>query len=236
MKDSQIIKEIRKLQAIQPRKEWVLQTKTQILGEKQSLWEVFLSSFQFQPKMAYSFLAILILVGVAFFGFFNYPQNSVLTLKPNQVVAGPEYYLTLAEGKLDQIANNSQIDASQIQEATDIIKKAAESLPKQAKDPKKTAKIVEKVASINEKIGKVQKALGKEVAEKEVKALTTKTTQLLENSITRTQAELVRIQIEMLQKTSLNEKQQKLFQEAQKDYQDGRYQQALEKILKLTNK
>ena len=58
---------------------------------------------------------------------------------------------------------------------------------------------------------------------------------MIKNGIEVTTQELEHIQIQMLENSSLTEKQQELFEEAKMLYNQGKYQEALEKILILTN-
>jgi len=58
---------------------------------------------------------------------------------------------------------------------------------------------------------------------------------MIKNGIEDTTQKLVSIQMQMLENASLTEKQQELFQEAKDLYNQGKYQEALEKILVLTN-
>ena len=239
MDETQLLKELNKLRAIKPRREWVISTKSQILGKKQSVWQFFVPRIDFQmPKLrpALAFASLALAIGV-FFAFTNYESVLHLAFHSNKAT-GAEYYLSLANKKLSQVdkqKNQSEL-SSNIKEAALNIKKAADALPNHINDPKKAEKIVKQVAAINKKVKEVQKSIDNaSIASKATQVLTTKTATIIQNNIRDTQKKLVEAQIEMLKTRSLNENQQKLFNEAQKDYQNGLYEQALEKILQLTN-
>jgi hypothetical protein len=242
MDEAQIVQKIQELKEIKPRKEWVVSTKSQILGEaRQPIWRVFIPQpeFRLQPALVIPFI-ILLLIGGSLLGLLKNSDHPVISLNPNFSVQNPEFYLNLAEAKLDEVKKIAQEDQDEkilqtIQETSVIIKKAAESLPVESKNAAETEKIVKKVASINKKMREVQETLGTKVGEEEVKTLTEKTAQLLENSIENTTAKLVESLITATERSSLTEAQRELFEEAKIDYQEGRYQEALEKLLELSN-
>jgi len=260
MNESEILKEISKLQGIKPRQEWVISTRRRILGEKEpnrrffiDKWQWILSKFQlpsfqfqykpkFRPVLAFSAFAVGLIIVTAF-AFFHISSSKNLTANltsiPEKASAeSAEYYLNLATKKLDQLNNqqNKQSVSLDIKDAAINIKKAAEALPSQITNPKCAEKIVKKVAAINKRVKEVQKSVDNiAVASQATKALTTKTAAIIQNNIRETQKKLVKAQIEMLKTRSLNDNQKKLFNQAEQDYQNGLYGQALEKILELTN-
>jgi len=245
MNEKEIIAKLQLLREIKPEKEWVVATRKKIIPQRrQSMWEVFsyLGSKVFRPELRPAFamgVFLATIMSIALFGLFNInkTQAPVISLNPNVNFNDPAQYLDLAEKKIQEIEKIAQNDGDGriigiLQDTQTAIEKAAKSLPSKPENPEKTKEIVKKVAEINKKAQEIKQELGVEI---DSSVLTSKTEEMIKNGIEDTAQELARIQIQMLENSSLTEKQQELFQEAKTLYNQGKYQEALEKILILTN-
>jgi len=245
MNEKEIIAKLQLLREIKPEKEWVVATRKKIIPQRrQSMWEVFsyLGSKVFRPELRPAFamgVFLATIMSIALFGLFNInkTQAPVISLNPNVNFNDPAQYLDLAEKKIQEIEKIAQNDGDGriigiLQDTQTAIEKAAKSLPPKPENPEKTKEIVKKVAEINKKAQEIKQELGVEI---DSSVLTSKTEEMIKNGIEDTAQELARIQIQMLENSSLTEKQQELFQEAKTLYNQGKYQEALEKILILTN-
>ncbi len=257
MTDKEVIKKIQELKQIQPRKDWVVLTKGQILGdyrESLSAIKVLRMVFHYKPVLTgiAAVLSVLIVVGV-----FTVSQNSVPgeplhslekvseATKENFISEQqkPEFYLGLAEKRIEElkeVARNNKAKnlSSAIKETTESIKKASESIPLVAQKPEQTAKLINKVASIKKGTDDVGKTLGiavgkKEVAQLEKKVLACITTSMknTESEMTRTMAETAKREIEYWKSRTLSEDKQKVLEEAEGLYKKGDYSQVLELLL-----
>lgn len=245
MNEKEIIEKLQLLREIKPEKEWVVATKERIVPQRrQSMWEVFsyFGSKVFQAELKPAFVMgvfLATIMSVALFGLLNInkTQAPVISLNPNVNFNDPTQYLDLAEKKIQEIKQIAQSDGDGriigiLQDTQEAIEKAAKALPPKPENPEKTKEIVQKVAEINKKAQEIKQELGVEI---DPSTLTSKTEEMIKNGIEDTTQKLVSIQMQMLENASLTEKQQELFQEAKDLYNQGKYQEALEKILVLTN-
>jgi len=236
MEEFEIIQKLQQLKEIKPRREWVSQTKAQITRERK-IWG-FLPSFEFklQPAFAMGALVLLVILG-AVFGLMNNSQNPVVTINPNVNFQDPTKYLALAEESIDNIKEVAAEDGQErilaaMEDTQEILEKAAKALPSKPTSPEETEEIVKKVAQINQKAKEIKETLGVDI---NPEPLTSKTTEMIKQGIEDTTAKLVEAEIKILEGSILTEEQQKLFEQAKEDYEKGNYQEALEKILQLTN-
>ncbi len=245
MNEKEIIAKLQLLREIKPEKEWVAVTKEKIIPQKrQSMWELFnyFGSKVFRPELRPAFamsVFLAVIMGIALFGLISIDktQAPVISINPNVNFNDPSEYLTLAEKKIQEIEKIAQDDGDGrivgiLQDTQKAIEKAARALPPKPENPEKTKEIVRKVAEINKKAQEIKRELGVEI---DSSVLTSKTEEMIKNGIEDTTQELAHIQIQMLENSSLTEKQQELFEEAKILYNQGKYQEALEKILILTN-
>ena len=245
MNEKEIIAKLQLLREIKPEKEWVAVTKEKIIPQKrQSMWELFnyFGSKVFRPELRPAFamsVFLAVIMGIALFGLISIDktQAPVISINPNVNFNDPSEYLALAEKKIQEIEKIAQDDGDGrivgiLQDTQKAIEKAARALPPKPENPEKTKEIVRKVAEINKKAQEIKRELGVEI---DSSVLTSKTEEMIKNGIEDTTQELAHIQIQMLENSSLTEKQQELFEEAKMLYNQGKYQEALEKILILTN-
>ena len=235
MEEFEIIHKIQKLRNIEPRKEWTEEMRNRFLEPKRKVWG-FLPSFQFnlRPAAALASLVALLIVGVGLGLVFRF-QNPIVSLSSRS--QDPSHYLTLAEKNIDNIKMAAAQDnkgkiLSMTRNAQKIIEKAANLLPLKPKDPKQAKEIVEKVAKITQKSQAINKSLGIDI---NTKSLASKTEKMVKNGIKDARAKLVEAEIKSLEGRSLTREQEKLFLQAKNDYNKGNFEQALEKILELTN-
>jgi len=224
--EKELIGKIGELRQIRPRKDWVVLTKSQILGEEP---KVLFFPF-FKPVLA-TVTAFGILLGI-----FSLAQNSLpgdilypikkITEKSQAVFVSetekPQLNLELVNKRLEEltkIAQTNQVKklAPAISEFQAKASEAAENLVK-VKEPD-VEKIVAQTKKLEENKQKVE-ALGVVLGE----------TEKLDNAL----AQLVEREIKELESQSLSEVQQEILEGAKEDFKIGDYNQALEKILLLS--
>lgn len=233
--ESDLIKKIQKLRSIKPRKNWVVLTKNQILGEELAP-EIspkglpFLGLFRY--KYAFAGLAVILILGGTFaFAQKALPGDFLYTLKKvaektrlsfASEEERPNLQLEYANERLENLVK--VVEANQVRKLAPIIEEyqanvseAAKSLTK-VKEPD-VKEIVQRTKKIEENKQEL-KALGIIVGE----------TEEWNNAV----AQVVENQIKDLEKSSLSEKQEEILEEIKIDYENGNYSQALEKILLLS--
>ena len=251
MMEKDLIRKIQILKQIEPRKDWVVLTKSRIFAEEPVTVRETIPNilgrffrFQFALKPAFVIPVALFLIGGAIFYFSN--------LKDLQI-AQNEYQQRLAQlQSLTPAIQQLQANISLVKESLDKaeaknpkqvleIRKSVEAAARQGKNVlDETKKMVEATsparlapqgeAGESEKITKT--------TEPEVQILTSiteteKAIGELENSYKQKVEETVEYLIEEVEHWALGEIDQKRFEEAKEDYQNGDYNQALETILFL---
>jgi len=245
MTEKQLIAELQKFRQIKPRKDWVVFTKRQILGEEKTApsfsFISFLKEIQrgerfiFQHKPAFA----VILTLAVFVGLFGFAQNSLpgdtlfpikrITEKSQAVFVSereqPKHNLELANKRLDDLtmiaqANSVKNLASAINEFQTSISRAAESLTRAdiEKDHQMVKEIVLEVKKLEEKTEKI-KSLGVEVGESKE----------WDNAL----SQLVEREIKYFEGRTLTEKQEEILTGIKEDCEAGNYSDALEKILMI---
>jgi len=245
MTEKQLIAKIQELRQIKPRKDWVVFTKRQILGETGSRpvfsFIDFLKEIQrgerfiFQHKPAFAtILALAIFVGL-----FGFAQNSLpgdtlfpikrITEKSQAVFVSekeqPKHNLELANKRLDDLtkiaeSNQTQKLAPAINEFQASFSRAAESLAKiESKDPEIIKEIVEQTQKLEKSKKILTNVYGVAGLEEEEQASPTKI--------------IVEWLIDDLEGRTLTEKQEEVLAEIKEDYKAGNYSDALEKILMI---
>jgi len=235
MTEKELIAKIKELRQIKPREDWVLFTKKELFkDESRRKWlSVFRPevNFIFRHRPVFATLVILlVLIGVFGFAQNSVPGDSLFPLK--KIAEESEKFfaseknearinLELVNRRLDDLekiaeSNQTQKLASAITEYQESVNKAAESLA--GAEPKE---IVEQVKQLEEKERKI-KSYGVEIAQssEELKDVLSQITER---------------EIQDLEKRSLTPEQEKLLEEIKEDYKAGKYSQALEKILILSN-
>ncbi len=233
MTEKELIGKIRELRQIQPRKDWVSLTKSQILGEEPIYRDrVSVSFFPFWKPALVTVMAFGILFGV-----FSFAQNSLpgdilysikkLTEKSQAFFVSkeelPKYNLEIANKRLDElteIAQTNQVKklAPAISEFQANMSEAAKSLAK-VKGGVDVEKIVAQTKKLEENKQKVEEVLATKIE-----------TEKFDDAL----SQLVEREIKTLESRTLTEEQKLLFEEAKADFSAGNYNQALEKILILS--
>ncbi len=240
MQEADLVKKIQELKKIKPRKDWVVLTKSQILGppttfREVSFWNIFSPKkwwgVQYKPAFA-----TLIIVGFLV-GAFGLAQNSLpgnflyslkkISEKSRAVFVSeterPNFQLGLVNKRLEElneIAKTNQVEnlSPALNEFQANISQAAEEIAKSKKiDVKKIVQQTEKLKENKQKI----EALGVVVGESEE----------LDNAL----FQLVEREIKDLENRTLTEDQEKLLAEAKEDFEAGNFNEALEKIWLLSN-
>lgn len=236
--EKEIIAKINCLKTVLPNHCWKKATYKKITGNQGYFHFIgndlsFFFSQQFKkPAFAMAMVVLLVVFGflVGFWG-----NNNNKTTFNGQIIEeeNAKYYLSIAEKDLDEISSVSTKDITvnrqKVEKVNNAIKMASQKLPKAIKNIQETAEIVEKVVNINKKAQSLM-AVAADISI-DTQDLNQKTTEIIENGIKETTEEL----IALLEKTSLNEEQKILFEEAKESFKSGLYQQTLEKILRMTN-
>ena len=228
MTEADLVKKIQELKKVKPRKDWVVLTKSQILGEEPKI--LFFPFFK--PA-----LATVTTLGILF-GIFSLAQNSLpgdilypikkITENSQAVFVSekekPAFQLNLTNERLEEltkIAETNQVKklAPAIGEYQASISQAAKNLT-QIKEPKQALEIGEKIVELKQNAEKVR-SLG----------VVTDGTEELEKEYENTACRIIGQEIESMEKSTLTEKQDKLLPEIKEDYQAGNCSQALEKLL-----
>jgi hypothetical protein len=244
MTEQELIKKIKVLKQIRPRRDWVVLTKSQILGQepKRSLapfgGELFSWSLETFPRLFLRprpVLVSLIFLGILITAVFGFAQNalpgdSLYSLKriseKSRVVFvsetnKPKAHLELANKRLEEltkIATTNQTEklASALSEVQASVSQAAKDLKK----PKKiTKEIVDQTKKLEENKGKVE-ALGVLIGE----------TEKLDNAL----SQLVEREIQDLEGQTLSEEKTRLLEQVKEDFEAGNFSDALEKIWLLS--
>ncbi len=240
MSESDLIKKIRLLKQIRPRKNWALLIKRELFKEPPTTSrEVsFLSIFSPEKWWGVNYrfaLATLLFMGILASGAVNLAQNSLpgdflypvkrISEKSQAIFVSekekPKAQLELANKRLDeltQIAEKNQ--AQKLAPAINEFKESLSQAAKKLKEPQKlTKEIVDLTKKLEENRGKVE-ALGIVIGESEE----------FNNSL----KEFVQREIEILEESSLTEKQEELLGEIKEDFDAENFTGALVKILLLT--
>jgi hypothetical protein len=233
--EPELIKKIQGLKSVKPRKDWVILTKKQILGEELTV-ESSPKGLSFWAVFQYKYALVILLVVLVFSGAFAFAQKAMpgdsfyvlkravektkLSLVPEE--KRPNLQLEYANERLENLVK--VVEANQVKKLAPIIEEyqanvseAAESLTKAKNLDVK--EIAQRAKEIEENKLKIE-ALGVIVGE--AKELDNVLTQIVEGEIAD------------LEEGSLSEAQAELLEEAKKDCQEGKYSQALEKVLLLS--
>jgi len=226
MTKKELIGKIRELRQIKPRKDWVLLTKSQILGEEKPKFELF--PF-FKPVYAGLFL-FLILLSLLEFSRAALPGEPLYLLK-RAVEKGqaifvsqeeqPKFNLELANKRLEelnQIAQNNETKklAPAISEFQANVSEVAKNLARVKKVDKG---IVAQAQKLQDNKEKVEKVLATKIETKEY-----------DNAL----AQLVEREIQDLEGRTLTEEQNAILEGAKADFEAGNYSEALIKIYNLS--
>jgi len=224
--EKQLINSLKQMKEIKPRKEWVFSLKSQILSEpafakgfgeaKQISILDILSSVFFQRKLAYAFAVVLFLV-VGVFGFATYTVPGDLLFPVKKIAEQSKAALT-AQPELKQNVADLKTKISELAKNLN-----ANSL----KDPQTAKEVADEVQKIKQLQTKTFADVQGTADEKSLNDALASVNNVL--------APLVQNEINDLQKTTLTDDQKNALAQAEDLYSQGKYTDALEKIL-LINK
>ncbi len=237
MNQKELINSIKQLKEIKPRKEWAVLLKSQILNEQKPMpivaksvgvMDIFSSVF-FQKKMAYSFAAFVFVI-VGLIGFARYTLPGDLLFPVKKLSEQSQAALTGQIGLKQDVAtlSNRINDLAQVAKegktnnipsAIDEIRTNASELAKNLKEnPTQDPQTIKEIASSLKTLADVPG------------------TDLSQNTDVQNLSQMVvQSEIADLQKTTLTDNQKKILTDAEDLYSQGKYTDALEKIL-LINK
>ncbi len=237
MTEKELIGKIRELRQIQPRKDWVSLTKSQILGEEPTYRDrVSVNFFPFWKPALATVMAFGILFGVFSFAQKSLPGDILysikkLTEKSQAVFVSekelPKYNLEIANKRLDElteIAQTNQVKklAPAIQEFQANVSKAAESLARTKNSD--VPKIVSEIKKMKETKENIESSLATKFGDDEIRDLDSASLQLIER------------EIKYLEGRTLTDPQKELLIQAKKDLESGDYEDALLKIYSISNR
>lgn len=229
MTEKELIGKIRELRQIQPSKDWVSLTKSQILG-KEDKYNNLISVFQILfSKPAYAGLVVVFVL----FGLFGFSQNSLpgdllypikkITERSQAVFVSeeelPKYNLEIANKRLEElneIAQTNQVKklAPAISEFQANISEAAKSLAKvKGQD---VEKIVAQTKKLEENKKKVEEVLATKILSQETEE------SLI--SFYKTQAEML---INDLGNQTLTEEKEEILNQMKKLFEEEKYLETL---------
>jgi len=249
MQEKDLIKKIKQLREIEVDKDWVLRTKTRILGEQELGVPVF--SFQWKNALVFSCIAVVLFGCVVFVKpdnraiLYSYlhsfePINKAFKKEQEQ---RSENYLALAEQKMEELkeiagGEDNEALASAIQETTDVIRKATASIPETSDSPTETLQYVQRISKIQAEKQEINQLLGSDIdlgdkeLEDRVLACIEKSMEDTESEKEKFVKEVVAMQIKSLNKnTNLSEQEQEDLSRAEGLYETGDYSGALETLL-----
>lgn len=226
MTEKELIKKIKQLKKIKPRKDWVFLTKKEILGREEKKFDF---SLIFSPKLAFSLISLFLLFllgGFLYYKIINLPlENSPENITKVEVI------VPALQGIQEKVVKATQ-ELKKIEEPQKILK---------------AKKIVQKTVKVGEEIVSEAKKLKKEIqnsqTEKKEEVLTALTKEIsqtkekfeeMEKTYQEMLAEKVERLIEELEESSLSAQQKEIFEKAKRDFEKENYSQALEKILELS--
>lgn len=251
MTEKELIKQLKKLQDIKPRNDWVILTKQKILDEggvagferKASFVSQFISVFNvktaLKPALAAAFCFCL-LFSVFTFGQDALPGDFLYSLKKakDQIRLSlasenekPEVQIDLTRNKLDELAKVAETNkgknlAPAVEEVEKSLKETAETIKKvaEAKTDKKLVKDFQaKIEEIEKQKEEVESVLATKI---EVEGL--------EESLNSFYRTLVENELEELENKELTGEQTTILNEAKELFDQEEYEQALEKVLILS--
>jgi hypothetical protein len=219
---TQVVRQIKKLRRIRPRKDWVLLTKDQILGEEKSL-----EIFPFlRPAYAGAFFLLFL------FGLFEFAQDALpgeylyqlkkITERGQMILCSeeekPRFNLELANRRLEEL--NKIAKENEVKKLAPAINEFQANVSEAAKNLVKMKKVDEKFIVLTKKI--------EEEKEKAEEVLATKIeTEEYDNAV----AQIVKREIVEREEISLTEKQKESLEKAKAYFEEGDYNEALTELL-----
>lgn len=232
MTEKDLIRQLKELKEIKPRKDWVILTKRQILAEPEAEFNPVVSVFHW--KLAFApVISVMVVIGI--FGFasnmvpgdFLFPVKKVAeTVQVGLSLTGEksEVHLRLANKRLEELsaiaeANKVRSLAPTIKEYQDNLAEAVNSLSQMNSVTLKELAAETKKLEANKQ--KVESVLGVQIGNEETE---------------KWEKQIASYLIADLENRTLDEENQKLLTEAKEAFEAGAYALALEKLWFLSNK
>jgi len=225
MAKSQLIRKIRELKRVEPRKDWVLSTKTQILGPEPTF-----QLFSFAKPALAGVFALLFVLGIFQFSQGALPGESLYYFK--KIVERGQMILCSEEERPRvnlELANKRLEELSQIAEKNEV-KKLAPAMDEFQAKVSEAAQNLTKVKKINKEIVvQIQKLEENEQKIEEVLATKIETEEY-DDAL----AQLVEREILEMEEKTLTSEDELLLEKAREDFENGYFSEALVKILDLS--
>ncbi len=238
MEEKEVIAKIKQLKQVKPNEDWVILSKQQILGEEEkssffNLEELVLGlKLLFRHKLAFaSVVVLLVMIGTFGFAQKSVPGDMLFSIKrAGETGTGlfsldrMERDFNIANKRLEDLnkvarENNVNNLAPAINEYQASVSETAKAIQQEVKDnPQATEEIVGKIKSLAQKTAEIE-SLGVEVPEN----------QELNVALT----EMLKAQVKDLEKRSLKEEDISTLEAIKTDIEEGRYTEALEKLLSI---
>ena len=255
MDDKQLIRHLKELAEIRPRKDWVLLTKNRILAESAFVplsgtspdKPGLLSFFPFfRYKLAFApIISVFIIIGLFGFAQKTVPGDTFFSVKKmaetaqvtfSSDIEKPKTQLKLANKRLEEL--NRIAETNQVRSLPPAIKEFQLSLVQAVKDlaemdfnvtssdPMIMKEIVAETQKLEENKQKIEAVLGTTIGD----------TEELGNALSRLEKQTAVYLLADLSQRTLSEQDQTLLAQARQDFEAGNYAGALEKIWLLSNK
>lgn len=230
MTEAELIKKIKTLKEIKPRKDWVVLTKTQILGNVEVRPQLFLFPF-FKPAYAGLFL-FLLLIGLAEFSQGALPGDPLYSLKRITERTQSVFVSKEEQPKLQLELTNKRLEELNKVAETNQVKNLAPALSEF--ETTKIAAKKEVVNSIKNKSGKEATKVAKDIASKlnevnenEKKVYATLNIESTGGVEQTAEKAVVEILIKDAKNSTLTEEQKADLVKVEEYYKSGDYQEAL---------
>jgi hypothetical protein len=254
MEETKLINNLKKLQQIKPRKDWVILAKNQILNpyvetpvikqeEKKETIGILsffpaVASLIYQRKLAYAFATLLFMM-IGMFGFAQYTMPGDMLFSVKKLTEQSQTALVSQE---NQLKNNFEIASRRLDDLTQVVKdnrtqNIAPAIKEfQASISEATKNLVATIEqkdsqSIKDIVSQIKKIEDnkKELQTYGVDLEATQESKDLNDAL----APLVQREIEDLEKITLTEEQLETMQKVKDLFTDGKYSDALEEILMI---
>ena len=236
MQEKELISNLKKLRQIEPNKEWVSLTKSQILGTEKSVSFGWFSPY-FKPAFA-GLISVFVFVGVFGFAQNSLPGDLLYSVKKiserGQGVfvseqEKPAFQLKIVNQRLEELAlivqyNQTEKLASGVDEFQASVAHISEVL-QNVKDPEKIAEaVVEEIEKLKENKEKIEGTLAVKIGTEES-----------EKELERAAAPYYKVQLEMiiadLETQILTEEKQDILSAVKELFEQERYSEAFELYL-----
>lgn len=228
MEEKQLISKIRELRQIRPNRDWVVLTKSKILGIEAKPQPFF---FSILKPVSAGLIFVFIL-----FGLFGFSQNSLpgdplypikkISEKSQAVLVSetdkPKVSLELANKRLEELTKIAQ--TNQVKKLAPAIKEVENSVSKVTKNLVKSEKVdketIDKIVNLKIKLENVEKTLATKIGDEKD-----------EQTIESWMKEQVEMLIEDLEKRTLTDEQKEILAQMKELVEKGKYSEALELYL-----